>query len=363
MAHVYSNNELVDMIMVYGEAQGNAEEASRIYANKFPNRFHPAPRRFFNVTQRARDTGELQPHYGRDGGPDRLQRILNAEEQVLQLVAEDPSRSTRSIGRQLRVSNRVVWRTLNEDLQHPYHFQRVQALNPDDPERRIEFCQWILQQNEANPNFVDEILFTDECTFTRNGIFNFHNYHQWSAENPHAIRRTNFQQRFSINFWGGIVNGCLLGLYELPQRMNGLEYLNFLQHGLEPLVDDVVPLAIRQRMFFMHDGAPCHYLEAVRAFLDHEFPYRWIGRGGPIAWPPRSPDLNPMDFYVWGFLKNLIYRPGLPEVQDVNELRQRVHEATEQLREGGAMRQACQSLLRRARLCLNCNGGNFEHLL
>jgi len=26
----------------------------------------------------------------------------------------------------------------------------------------------------------------------------------------------------------------------------------------------------------------------------------WIGQGGPMAWPPRSPDLIPMDFFLWG---------------------------------------------------------------
>lgn len=361
-AHFYSNQELTDMLIIYGEAGGNSEEAARIYAQRFPNRVHPAPRRFTNVMQRARDFGELQPHRGHGGGRDRQQRILDAEEQVLQIISQDPTRSTREIGRQLGVSNMVVWRALNEDLQHPYHFQRVQALTPEDPARRVRFCQWILQQSELHPNFLNEILFTDECTFTRNGIMNFHNYHHWSVLNPHRIRRTNFQFRFSVNIWCGIINGLLIGPRILPPRINGMIYLNFLQNDLENLLEDV-PLAIRQRMFFMLDGAPCHYHVEVRDFLNAEFPERWIGREGAIAWPPRSPDLTPMDFYVWGFMKNIVYGPGRPEIQNINELRQRVHEAAEQVRQQNAMERACQSLLRRARLCIECNGENFEQLL
>jgi hypothetical protein len=38
------------------------------------------------------------------------------------------------------------------------------------------------------------------------------------------------------------------------------------------------------------DGAPPHFC-LVRAFLDREFPDRW---------PPRSPDLTPLDFLFWG---------------------------------------------------------------
>ncbi|KAJ4436866.1 hypothetical protein ANN_16998 [Periplaneta americana] len=36
------------------------------------------------------------------------------------------------------------------------------------------------------------------------------------------------------------------------------------------------------------------------------YPSRWIDRGGPIAGPPRSPDLNPLDFYLWDHLKELM---------------------------------------------------------
>jgi hypothetical protein len=37
------------------------------------------------------------------------------------------------------------------------------------------------------------------------------------------------------------------------------------------------------------------------------FPGRWIGRGGPIAWPPHSPDVNTLDFFLWGYVKVKVY--------------------------------------------------------
>jgi hypothetical protein len=36
-------------------------------------------------------------------------------------------------------------RCTNRDYIHPYHLQRVQPLKPEDPPRRIAFCQWLLQ--------------------------------------------------------------------------------------------------------------------------------------------------------------------------------------------------------------------------
>ena len=40
-----------------------------------------------------------------------------------------------------------------------------------------------------------------------------------------------------------------------------------------------------RKTVFQQDGAPCHYASAVREFLDHHFPSKWVGRMGPILWP------------------------------------------------------------------------------
>jgi hypothetical protein len=58
-----------------------------------------------------------------------------------------------------------------------------------------------------------------------------------------------------------------------------------------------VPLAKRMHMVFQHDGAPAHYSRLV-THLNLTFLERWIGRGGHVPWPPRSPDLTPLDFSI-----------------------------------------------------------------
>ena len=50
-----------------------------------------------------------------------------------------------------------------------------------------------------------------------------------------------------------------------------------------------------------------HFNRMARQFLNQHFANKWIGRGGPIAWPARSPDLNPLDFHLSGHLKCLLY--------------------------------------------------------
>ena len=60
-------------------------------------------------------------------------------------------------------------------------------------------------------------------------------------------------------------------------------------------------------MYFQHDGAPPHYTRYVREYLNESFPNRWLGRGGPVAWTPRSPHLTPLDYYLWGHMKTIMY--------------------------------------------------------
>jgi hypothetical protein len=43
-------------------------------------------------------------------------------------------------------------------------------------------------------------------------------------------------------------------------------------------------------------------------FLDMHFPWRWVGRDGPIPWPPLSSDITPLDFLLWGYVKDIVYR-------------------------------------------------------
>jgi hypothetical protein len=56
----------------------------------------------------------------------------------------------------------------------------------------------------------------------------------------------------------------------------------------------------------MHHGAATHFSLAVRDVLNNTYHGGWIGRAGPTAWPPRSPDLNPLYFYLWGHLNTLV---------------------------------------------------------
>jgi len=115
-------------------------------------------------------------------------------------VASNPGTSTRRISSAEGVHHSTVWRILQEDWLYPYHLQCVQGLKPEDLPCRVRFCHSCLEQCVRHPQFLWNLLFTDEAMFTRDGIFNFHNMHIWAHANPHAIREARHQTTFSINF-------------------------------------------------------------------------------------------------------------------------------------------------------------------
>lgn len=74
----------------------------------------------------------------------------------------------------------------------------------------------------TKPELFDCILLSDQKSLRRIGV-----------ENPRIIRNE------CTNFWAGIVGGRLIGPFELPARLNGETYLEFLQENFQGLLEKV----------------------------------------------------------------------------------------------------------------------------
>ena len=125
-------------------------------------------------------------------------------------------------------------------------------------------------------------------------------------------------------------------------------YITFIRDILPEMLENV-PLQVRQRLWFQHDGAPAHFALHVRKYLNNVFLNRWNGRDGSVQWPPRSPNLTPMDFFIWGEMKCLVYKTlqksWLPVWQKLQQLFVR------------------DTFAHRYQLCINVNGQHFQQLL
>ncbi|GBN36800.1 hypothetical protein AVEN_99632-1 [Araneus ventricosus] len=72
-----------------------------------------------------------------------------------------------------------------------------------------------------------------------------------------------------------------------------------------------------RNIWFQHDGATAHKTSSVKQYLLEEFGEQIIGYGGFQEWPPRSPDQIPMDFFLWGYLKQQVYATPPSTLQDL----------------------------------------------
>lgn len=352
----YSAREYADMHFLYGYSDGNAHAAAREYRVRYPNRQRFPDHRVFLYVHRCYEEGKIPGHTERPGRP----RDDINDEMLLNMVEDDPTTSVRRLSRQTGISRASVHRCLKRNQLYPYHVQRVQALLPTDHAKRVRFCREMLRRNRADPGFFNKILWTDETCFKRTGIYNIHNTHHWSYENPKIVRDSHFQHQFGINIWAGIVDGKMVGPFNLPRRLDGISYLNFLRNNLGEILENET-LETRQNLWFQYDGAPAHYYLQVRQHLNAEFSDRLIGRQGTILWPPRSPDLTPLDFFLWGYYKELVFSTDCPSE---DELRQRITLATNIISNNEqSFRSLKRNFIRRCRICIREEGRHFEHLL
>lgn len=278
----------------------------------------------------------------------------NNEENVLALIEANPTLSLREIATEVGISHVTVYNILKKYKYYPYKFHCHQELLPQDFENRASFCEIIMEKANESRDFIKNICFTDECTFTLNKKPNLHNSRYWSQHNPHYILETNSQYIERVNVWAGILGSHIIGPFFI-EKINSDKYLELL---IEKVGPEIANLNL-ETVWFQHDGCPAHNAYGVREYLNDTFPNSWIGRGGTINWPARSPDLTPCDFFLWGHLKNVVNRKRYENIEQLkavisNECRKINARQLHNVRHG---------FYNRLGYCLAQNGGLFEHLI
>ena len=79
----------------------------------------------------------------------------------------------------------------------------------------------------------------------------------------------------------------------------------------------------------------------------------------PDIWPGNNPDLNPVDYRIWGMMQQRVYR--VP-IEDVDQLRQRLVVMWAGLQQS-VVDEAIDQWRTRLRACVHAQGGHFEHSL
>ncbi|GFV51277.1 DUF4817 domain-containing protein [Trichonephila clavipes] len=161
------------------------------------------------------------------------------------------------------------------------------AIHQNDPQARRRFVEWAQNEIAVVPDFHKRILFSDEAHFWLNGYVNKQNCRIWSEANPQVYVETPLHPE-KLTVWCALWAGGIIGPY-------------FFKNDEGHNNHDV------QELWFQQDGATCHTARATIDLLKDTFGDRLISRFGPANWPPRSSDLTPLDYFLWVYVKSLVY--------------------------------------------------------
>lgn len=275
---------------------------------------------------------------------------------IEQLFTDHPSTSLRSASNQLNIPYSTLRDHLKGDIgMKPYHITMVQTLYPSDEAARLEMCLEFKDKIANDDTYLSNLFFSDEATFHTNGRVNRHNSVIWGNSNPHVTCEVPIKSP-SVCVWAGIYRDRVIGPFIFDSTVKAENYLEMLQTFAVP---EMKRLRRFSKTVFMHDGAPCHWANTTKCFLNTKFENRWIGNNGPFHWAPRSPDLTPMDFYFWGHIKAMVQKQAPTNVQDLKEA---IRQAFGQVSRNN-LDSAFRSFEKRLDLCVSVNGSHFEQLL
>jgi len=280
---------------------------------------------------------------------------------VQRAIRRSPRLSMRRLSAKTGVSRSWVHCILRQQLRlYPYKLQLVQRLHRGDKAKRLRFCRWILDK-WGSPSFRRSLLFSDEANFYLNGQVHKQNCRIWGDENPHALVEQD-QQSPHLTVWCGLSSRGILGPYFFQSRGRTVTVTGPRYKGM---LDDFLVPALRRRhiplsqVWFQQDGATPHTTRVVLARLHSLFPGKVLSKGGTVPWPPRSPDLSPLDFFLWGQVKATVFAQP---PRSLRQLRARIREALRSITTA-TLQRAVDNVAFRARHCLRVRGRHIESLL
>lgn len=353
-----TETERITLLMMrgYGDRQRSFQEVADLFNETFPIRPAINKSTVLRTVNRFHENGNVKDRAGR--GRRRSATADGKSLDILQTFVENPHTSIRKSAMEHDVSHTSVLQILKRGKFHPFKIHLVHELLEDDFDRRVEFCDTVMEKCHVNPNFVRSVLFSDEATFVLNGNVNRHNCRYWSDENPRWMREAHTQYPQKLNVWAGIIGNRIVGPVFIDGNLDGDKYFDILFNTIIPQMQEMLGPDFCTT-WFQQDGAPPHHSLRVRQLLNETFPDRWIGRRGSIEWPARSPDLSPLDYFFWGALKQNVYKT---KPANIDELKQRIIHEAEQITPNMLDKSLDEFYFRLAH-CQEVDGRQYEHLL
>ena len=265
-------------------------------------------------------------------------------------LTENPKLPIRKLMQVADCSYNMVRSILKDDLKlSSYKIHESHLLHEPDYEKRLEFATWFLKKLHKNTN--QYLICTDEAWFTLTPPVNKQNDRIWSRESPmELIERPLHGQK--VMAFCALSSKKIYGVYFFEGNVNSQIYLHMLDKWFWKKHVNTVDW---NKFIFQQDGARPHTSNEVQEWLGKKFGGNFWSKE---IWPPRSPDLNPCDYFLWGYLKSKVYNP-IP--QTIDQLKNNIKREIQKISKK-TLENVFENFKKRLRLVISTEGGHIENI-
>ena len=341
---------------------GSIISTQRLFHKHFKGQGTPTNKTIQRLTEKFLAQGSVNNQNTGKSGRKKQSRSVHNVQKVAERVSRTPQVSVRRLASQVGLSAASTWRILKTDLGlSPYKVTVCQELSATDCHHREVFCKWFLEKCAAKPSFLNCVWWSDEAHFHLNGLVNRQNYRFWGKDRPREVIEIPLHSP-KVTVWCAVSAQGVIGPFFFEDdagntaTVNAKRYLAVLKRFLRALNAKCADTFNEQ--WLQQDGATAHTSTDNLEWLQNHFEGRIISRRTAVSWPPRSPDLTPADFYLWGYLKSVVYQEA-PDT--LATLKQAIRAAVRAIPRSTCARVA-EDARRRAVQCVAQNGGHLAHV-
>ena len=338
-------------------------KTQRAFQRHFGVREAPGRKTVWRTVQKFRTDRNLHNLNKGRSGRHRGARTPENIEAVRLSATRSPKKSCRRRSQELSLSRMSIVRILKLDLKlFPYHIQVKHKLTTQDQRARVAMCNWFNDKMEEDEDWIDNVWFSDEAHFHLDGHVNSKNCVFWGTQPPQEVLQWPLHSS-KVTAWCAMNSKTIIGPYWFEDADGRTVTVD--QENYRTVIRKFYASVRRRRgividrQWFMQDGATPHTANATLELLRQKFGDRVISRRTDIPWAAHSPDLNPLDFFLWGYAKDNVYADNPQTLQDLKTAITRFIRAIP----ADMCKRVIGKFAVRLNECLNRRGAHIEHIL
>ncbi|KAI6646359.1 hypothetical protein LOD99_9230 [Oopsacas minuta] len=233
-------------------------------------------------------------------------------------------------------------------------------LTAGDKSKRLKMSKNLVEKIECQGRFLSLLWMSDEAHLHLNGKINSKTNVFWGIQRPMEVAMKPLHSE-KCTVWAAISAKGTIGPFFFEENDRAVTvtkegYIQVLELFWEQL--RVLYPSLLNHFWFQQDGASSHTSNFSRDWLKEHFGARVISLKTNFECAPYSPDLNPPDFYLWGYLKDRVYST---KPRTISELKENIKEIRKI--PTTVCKNVMNNLVVRLKKCTELKGGHLEHLL